>query len=277
MKRKQPSSRRPSPLRGAFTLVELLVVIGIIALLVSILLPALYKAKEQAVRVECASNLRQWGIALRSYAAEYQNYFPINFDMGGNSRDMSWVGPDMIDFMNRYLMPLGGLKDHAATGDKPHVTYCPTQEWHRTYGSELAPNSQTTQLICYFYMPHRLITYKGQPVPGHAGNDYTPAGNGWVEKRKFGGEFRHAPIMSDMIQGVGAQWGGSGAPFPSHLDRRAKPDRPHPNYPGQILPPVHGANFLFEDGHVDWLPPDAIGVGSNIGGWQCYYKIPLAG
>lgn len=62
--------------RPGFTLIELLVVISIVALLISILLPALSKARETAVSLQCMNNLKQIGLANEMYTGDYNGYLP---------------------------------------------------------------------------------------------------------------------------------------------------------------------------------------------------------
>jgi prepilin-type processing-associated H-X9-DG protein/prepilin-type N-terminal cleavage/methylation domain-containing protein len=64
---------------GGFTLVELLVVIGIIAVLISVLLPALSRARQSGNQVKCMANMRSLGTALQMYASEQKGFLPYGF------------------------------------------------------------------------------------------------------------------------------------------------------------------------------------------------------
>src|SRR5690606_815283 len=82
-------------MRRAFTLVELLVVVGVIAVLIAMLLPALTAARQQAMAVQCLSNLRQLATVAIQYTVEHRGSFPPAY-WGGRDWDLDVIDDEVV-------------------------------------------------------------------------------------------------------------------------------------------------------------------------------------
>jgi prepilin-type N-terminal cleavage/methylation domain-containing protein len=138
-------------IRTGFTLIELLVVIAIIAILAAILFPVFAKAREQARRTACVSNVKQLGLAWMMYVQDYDETFPPT-----NSPANSQWGPSTT-YTGPY--PCKPCRPHLKTNDK--ITYDPT-----VYALPYIKNMDIFKCPSDVGMPTNLVNdpSQGQPV-----------------------------------------------------------------------------------------------------------------
>jgi prepilin-type processing-associated H-X9-DG protein len=173
----------------AFTLVELLVVIGVIAVLIGILLPVLSKARESAIAIQCMSNLRQFSAANQMYVNQYNWHMPGWWvgPTGGapnafNAFGRAW--PGLTDFRKALSMPVlfplsVGYSDPSGADPlitKPGYRCFVTRKWYcanavRAFTGHPQPGPDPLTNEWYFQIHYSYgMNVTGVDIPEHAAN-----------------------------------------------------------------------------------------------------------
>ena len=118
---------RRSPI-SMFTLIELLVVIAIIAILAAMLMPALERAREQAMRIKCAGNLHQQNIALQMYLGNFGGQMPYRRVRNANQFNVVYGYREMISYAD--ALQVWVCPEFSVDGQRPGVDR--TWEWAAT-------------------------------------------------------------------------------------------------------------------------------------------------
>jgi prepilin-type N-terminal cleavage/methylation domain-containing protein/prepilin-type processing-associated H-X9-DG protein len=156
----QTQTDAPATPRRGFTLVELLVVIGIIALLISILLPALNRARESGMKVQCLSNIRQVGIVFTMYINQSKGRLPpYPASIGNGPQPCDWIYWQTLPATMLTQRPLDDSPVLRLMGTpvNPAVMRCPSDRWEEHVAGA---NGTSTAYGPYFfsYSLNQLMT-----------------------------------------------------------------------------------------------------------------------